>query len=232
MKKYEFLLFDADDTLLDFRRSEARAISLTLSHFGIEPTAESVARYSEINRRLWRLYDEGKMERPRVLTQRFEEFFATLGRECDGQTVEDFYRARLREAGYAIPGAAELIGELRGKYRLFIITNGLAETQRQRLAAAGLWDKFERVFISEETGHRKPELEFFDYVAARIPGFERARALIIGDSPSSDIALAAAAGVDSVFFDRARRGFPESAPHRPTYIVSDYDALRGILEGA
>ena len=100
MKKYEFLLFDADDTLLDFRRSEARAISLTLRHFGIEPTAESVARYSEINRRLWRLYDEGKMERPRVLTQRFEEFFATLGRECDGQTVEDFYRPRLREAGY------------------------------------------------------------------------------------------------------------------------------------
>ena len=112
MKSYTFLLFDADNTLLDFDANEAVSIRATLEHFGVPPTEEVVQLYSGINRRYWKQYDEGRLTQEQVLLLRFEELFSRLDRPCEPQTVEDFYRVQLGLGHQVIPGALELLEEL------------------------------------------------------------------------------------------------------------------------
>ena len=68
--KYEYLLFDADDTLLDFKRSEREALSDSLLKFGIEPTDELISAYSEINDSLWKLLEKGGIEKNKLRVRR------------------------------------------------------------------------------------------------------------------------------------------------------------------
>ena len=51
------ILFDLDETLLDFKRSESRALSNMLKHIGVEPTEKVISRYSEINKSRWKLLE-------------------------------------------------------------------------------------------------------------------------------------------------------------------------------
>ena len=55
-------------------------------------------------------------------------------------------------------GAVELLDDLQGRYRLFLVSNGVVATQYQRLRDAGLTKYFERIFLSEEVGWRKPDV--------------------------------------------------------------------------
>jgi 2-haloacid dehalogenase len=229
VKKYEFLLLDADNTLLDFDENERVSIRATLRHFGVEPTDEIVAVYSGINRKYWRMYDLGELTQAQVLTMRFDELFSLLGRSCDAQEVEDFYRVQLGLGHQVIPGAVELCARLWESYRLIMVTNGVADTQYQRLAASGLDKYFERIFISEETGFHKPEKGYFDYVFSHVPGFDPARAIIIGDSLSSDIKGGINAGIDTCHYDRHNTG---SGELRPTVTVHSFEELERFLEQA
>ena len=70
--RYDTLLFDADETLLDFLRSEKEAISETLTKFGIDPTIETVALYSRINKSLWNALERKEIAREVIYTKRFE----------------------------------------------------------------------------------------------------------------------------------------------------------------
>ena len=53
MAKYYCILFDADNTLLDFDAAERKALAETLTEYGIEPSSETVQKYREINEGLW-----------------------------------------------------------------------------------------------------------------------------------------------------------------------------------
>ena len=65
----------------------------------------------------------------------------------------------------------------------------MADTQYSRLESAGISHYFQEIFISEDTGFHKPEKGYFDYCFARIPDFDPAMAMIVGDSLTSDILL-------------------------------------------
>ena len=87
------VLFDLDDTLLDFKRSEAEAIRHTLSEIGIEPTDETVALYSRINRSCWAKLETGEWSREEVLHNRFDMLFETLGVAGDAHfALEEIYK--------------------------------------------------------------------------------------------------------------------------------------------
>lgn len=50
MAKYYCVLFDADNTLLNFDAAESKALAETLVNYGIEPDAETVQTYRTITR--------------------------------------------------------------------------------------------------------------------------------------------------------------------------------------
>ena len=224
---YEFVFLDADDTLLDFRKTERAAITESFSRFGLAPTDELIRRYSAINQETWERMERGEITRDRVLIERFERLFSEIGADIDPYAFEDVYQVRLGQWSFLVEGAVEILEYLRPKYKLYIASNGVAATQDSRFRAAGLSPWFDGIFISERVGRHKPEKEYFDRCFAQIPGFRHDRAIIVGDSLSSDILGGKNAGIATCWFNY--RNKPARADVVPDYTVYSLEELKTIL---
>ena len=124
MSRRPAVLLDLDDTILDFHKAEAAALSRTLLDLGLEPREEILRRYSAINRRQWELLEEGKQTREQTLLRRFEILFAEYGITASGAQARDRYEAHLSVGHFFMPGAEELLEALYGRYELYIVSNG------------------------------------------------------------------------------------------------------------
>lgn len=223
-----FVLLDVDDTILDFRKAEAVALSKALAERKIEPTPAIIERYSQINKSQWELLEEGRLTREQVLLRRFELLFEELGLDLSPERMRDRYEHYLAVGHYFMPGAPELLWELYGKYALYIVSNGTASVQAGRLASAGIENFFEGIFISQEIGCNKPEQAFFERCFARIANFDPRRAMIVGDSLTSDIRGGRNAGILSCWYNP--RGSAPRQDIRPDYEIQSLAQLPALLD--
>ena len=200
MKK-KFLLFDADNTLLDFSTSEKNALAKTFAEYDLPCTDEVHQWHLVNNAKLWQDYEKGLIDRKAVLYTRFVRLFEHFGYEGDGAAFEDSYRHSLDHSCDLFPETMEVIQTLSRTHELYLVTTGVASTQETRMQESGLKPWFRDIFISEQIGFQKPRKEFFEHCFARIPDFDPAQALIIGDSLSSDIKGGNNAGIDTCWFN-------------------------------
>ena len=222
------LLFDLDDTILDFRTAERTSIRRTFEAFSIPADEAVLRRYSEINVGCWQRLERGTMTREEVLVGRFELLFRELGIAASARAVQDHYEALLESGHYFVPGAPELLEELYPRYELYLISNGNLRTQEGRLKSAGISPFFKGIFISEVIGVNQPAKAFFDACFTAIPDFRREDALIVGDSLSSDILGGINAGVRTCWFNPD--GIPLSGSVRPDYEIHALGELPALLE--
>ena len=138
------------------------------------------------------------------------------------------YEHNLSIGHYFLPGAEEAVKRLHEKYRLFLVSNGTAVVQQGRLTSANLYPWFEKVFISQEIGFNKPDKAFFDRCFAQIPGFDPSKALMVGDSLTSDIQGGINAGLRTVWINPAHK--PADKIH-PDYEIEGLSQLETLLEG-
>ena len=224
----EFLFLDLDDTILDFHKAERIALSKTIREFGVEPTEDVLTLYHGINKWHWEQLELGTMTREEVLVNRFGVLFEELGREVDAQACARAYEHNLSIGHYFLPGAEEAVDALSKKYRLFLASNGTASVQKGRMTSANLYRFFETVFVSQEIGHNKPSREYFEACFATIPGFDREKAMIVGDSLSSDIRGGINAGIKTVWVNPDHK---DSGDIRPDYEIEYLYQLEALLEG-
>lgn len=226
MSKYRYLLFDADNTLFDFDRCEYEALQIALCGSPLEFSPSVADEYHTINDALWKDFEKGLTTRDILRVERYKRLF-----ECHGLynapyvEVSRKYETSLAEQRYETDGAFEILSSLYEKYKIYVITNGLAISQKSRFGASRLNKFFDKIYISEELGTAKPSADFFDKVIADIGDFERERYLVIGDSPSSDILGAKNAGLDSCLYSRASHDYGIE----PTYTVHSLLSLKDIL---
>ncbi|MGE6256368.1 YjjG family noncanonical pyrimidine nucleotidase [Heyndrickxia sporothermodurans] len=228
MKNYQTLLFDIDDTLLDFGAAENLALRMLFEEQKMVLTDEMKAHYITINQGLWRAFEEGEISRDEVLNTRFSLLFLEYGQEIDGKLLGEKYSSYLAEGHQLIDGALELITEIHTKFDLYIVTNGDSKTQYKRIHDSGLYPLFKGIFVSEDTGFQKPMKEFFDYVFAQIPQFSREQTLIIGDSLSADIKGGQLAGIDTCWINPKQKT-NDTSSIVPTYQIQKLDELYRIL---
>ncbi|MDM5373221.1 YjjG family noncanonical pyrimidine nucleotidase [Bacillus bombysepticus] len=228
MKKYKTLLFDVDDTLLDFQKAEKVALRVLFEEKGIPLTDEIEARYKKINKGLWDAFEKGELLRNEVVNTRFSLLFKEYGEEVNGILFENNYRNYLEEGNQLMQGGFEFINQIQGEYELYIVTNGVSKTQDKRLRNAGLHSLFKDVFVSEDIGFQKPMKEYFDYVFERIPNFAPEEGLIIGDSLSADIKGGYVAGIDTCWFNPERK--LNDSGIIPTYEVHNFEELEALLK--
>lgn len=226
---YSVALFDADNTLLDFTRAEHDALCACLISRGLPAGEETVTLYSSINDGHWKRLERGETTRERLKTERFGDFFAAIGHNGDPVAMARDYESTLGRQAHLLDGALELIQELYGKCRLYIVTNGITAVQKNRFAATPLAPYFDQCFISEEMGCAKPEKKFFELVSAMIPQFDPTQTLVIGDSLSSDIQGGINAGLDTCWYNPAGKSAP--ADMRITYTVSSFREIQDIILG-
>lgn len=225
MRKYSVVLFDIDDTLLDFPRSEKEALCEAFMLSGVELNEEMITVYQKINYELWKALERGEIERDELMTRRFEDFARFYGLDIDFLKVANDYLDCLGKKIYFIEGARELLEALYGKIRMYIVTNGLAKVQNSRYKLTGFDKIFDGMFISQEVGANKPDNRFFEYVAEHIDGFEKEKTIIVGDSLSSDIAGGINFGIDTCWY--SAKGMTPKI--QPTYTVDSLDKVLPIL---
>ena len=223
----EFLLLDLDDTILDFHKAERIALSKTIGEFGVEPSEAVLDRYHHINKWHWEQLELGVMTRDQVLVGRFAQLFEELGMEVDAAACMKQYEHNLSMGHYFLPGAEEAVKRLKEKYRLFLVSNGTASVQHSRLTSAGLYPCFEQVFISQAIGYNKPDKAYFDRCFERIPGFAPEKALMVGDSLTSDIKGGINAGLKTVWVNPAHK---DCGSIRPDYEIEGLSQLEALLE--
>ena len=224
----EFLFLDLDDTILDFRKAEYIAIGKTIGDFGVEPTDEVRKLYHEINKWHWEQLELGTLTREEVLVNRFGVLFEKLGKTVDAVACARAYEKNLSQGHWFLPGAEEAVDALSKKYRLFLASNGTASVQKGRMTSANLYRFFETVFVSQEIGHNKPSKAYFDACFSTISGFDKEKAMIVGDSLSSDIKGGINAGIKTVWVNPDHKDCGEI---KPDYEIEYLHQLEAFLEG-
>lgn len=227
MKKYEVLLFDVDGTLLDFDKAEEEGIEGLLKHFHVPVTEENKHKYHITNKKYWEMLERGETTRDRLLGQRFEEFFGSFGIAVDGMEVDGLYRRYLNASAVLVDGAIGLLESLKGKYPLYIVTNGVAATQYSRLAKSGLDKYFDGIFVSEEADAQKPQMEFFEYCFEKMGRRDVENMLIIGDSLTSDMRGGNNAGIDTMWYNP--HGQESRTDVHLDYVVSTLGEIKNML---
>ncbi|MFD2391437.1 YjjG family noncanonical pyrimidine nucleotidase [Enterococcus gallinarum] len=224
---YKTLLFDVDDTILDFQDTEHEALMALFAEQGLTMDLEMKQTYQEVNHRLWQQFEQGKLSRDQVVNERFGLFFKKYGRIVDSEAMEKHYRSYL-DQGHKLLGNSQLVlAELADKFDLYVVTNGVSKTQYRRLSDAKLMPYFQDIFVSEDTGYQKPMKEFFTYVFDRIPNFEQQKTVIIGDSLSSDILGGHLSGIDTIWLNPNKK---VASTVLPTYEIQSLDQLPSLLK--
>ncbi len=211
----EFLFLDLDDTILDFHKAEGIAFRKTLNDFGLEPTESIADRYAVINLEYWQRLERKELTREEVVVGRFAQLFSEYGISVDPVAVARTYEDYLSVGHYFLPGALETVQKLSKEYKLYLVSNGTAKVQAGRLASANISQYFEKIFVSDLIGVNKPDKLYYDRCTGEIPGYDREKALMVGDSLTSDIQGGINAGIRTVWIN------PEHKPH-PAHIVPDY----------
>ncbi|AME09956.1 MULTISPECIES: YjjG family noncanonical pyrimidine nucleotidase [Gemella] len=201
LTQYKYLLFDLDDTLLDFKKAERRAFKKLLLNHNIEYSDDLFEKYITINKSLWRKLELGELSSKDVTKGRFKRFFSLLNKEVNDEKYDKEYRIYLAEGNQVFKGVPELLKKLAQTHKLYIATNGVAATQRTRFKNNKLDEYFDYIFISEELGYKKPDKEFFEKVFEIIGSKNKSEVLMIGDNLVSDILGGNNFGIDTCWIN-------------------------------
>ncbi len=215
--KYKAILFDNDDTLMDFQAGNRNAISLLLDEFGYQHP-DRYDQYEEINLQCWRALENGEMNQAQVKYKRFERFFERYAIPGDPRAAAERFVELLGQQSILLPGAEEALREISQKQPIVIVTHGIAALQRARFEHSPLQENASSIVISEEVGVAKPDPEIFN-IALNSVHVSAKDALMVGDGLESDIHGANNAGIDVCWINPLKKTLPTNL--HVEYEISD-----------
>ena len=227
-KRYRFILFDADGTLLDYEKSEEAALQASLEEEGIPYRKEDhLEVYRIINQELWELFEQGGIRADDLRIERFRRFLQELNLETDPVPIARRYLGHLAQEAHLYDGAEKVLKSLKPRYMLGIVTNGLKEVQRNRFSRTVLPAYMDCIIVSDEVGVQKPDPAIFRLALEAAGHQEPGTTLVVGDSLTSDIQGGWNAGMDTCWFNPGGKGNITNL--RPTYEIRDLIELLQIL---
>ena len=212
---YDIVLLDADMTIWDFEASEKLALKDTVEYVGAEMTEEVFAFYHKVNSALWKAFDLKQVTKEELAYRRFAELLTFVEKEGDPLALNGYYQQRLGEHSIMLPGAEEMCRKLAERCTLYILTNGMHVAQVGRFEKSPVKQYITDMFISEDMGCQKPDKEYYDKVFAIIGLQDKSRAVMVGDSLTSDIQGGINGGVDTIWYNAKRK--PHNPEIMPTY---------------
>ncbi len=226
--KYEVLLFDADETLFDFKKSERQAFENSIREFNMDYDENYHLKiYEEINTGIWLEFEKGLITQEKLKVERFRRLSEKLNVSFDPKEFAKSYMKHLANASFLYEDSFELIKNLSQNYRLAIITNGLTDVQSKRIGQSVIAKYFETIVISEEVKASKPNPEIFEIALSNLNYSDKIKILMIGDSLSSDIKGGINFGIDTCWTNF--KNLENSTTLKPTYEISTLMDLLKIL---
>ena len=185
------VLFDFDDTLGDRETYTHRTYCGKINE--ILPDAEPWYREAVIQQCL--IYEQhGDVPKTYVRDMLLMKFGIDLGED-----FPQYWRAHQPKNTVLYPDAMDTIAELRRRgYKIGILTNGEADSQRYKVESTGLLDLVDALTISGETDTRKPDPEISRLTAEKL-GLKPEECAFVGDTFLNDIYGAHQAGMTPVW---------------------------------
>jgi putative hydrolase of the HAD superfamily len=227
--KYEIIIFDADETLFDFKKSEREAFKNTMLEFDIEYDENYHLKiYQGINTAIWKEFEDGIITQEKLKIERFKRLSENLNAGFDEVAFAKSYMKHLSHASFLYDDSISLVKSLHKDYRLTIVTNGLKDVQDHRIRKSVIARYFEDIVVSEEVNISKPDPKIFEHALNNIKHTDKSKVLIIGDSLTSDIQGGINLGVDTCWFNPNK--ILNKTEIKPTYEISSLMELKEILE--
>jgi len=221
--KYDWILFDADETLFHF--DAFKGMQLMFSRKGIDFTQGDYDHYQKVNKPLWVDYQNGAITAQELKHTRFKEWADKL--ETTTSELNSAFLEAMADICTVLPGAKELMEALHGKAKMGIITNGFTDLQAIRLEKTGMSQYFEHVIISEEVGVAKPDIAIFRHALEKMGMPCKSKVLMVGDNQHSDILGGINFGIETCWLNSY--GIESDRSIAPCYTVSSLHELKDIL---
>ncbi|MBQ4573939.1 MAG: HAD family hydrolase [Clostridia bacterium] len=238
MKPYRCLIFDVDDTLLDFSRAYKDAQHDIARRLGVAYTQA----FAELDDRCgWQAWVESRLDQTdssdvqanyheyymRYVEGHYTYLLRELGMDIDRAVLTDCYLKSVTASRVPMEeDTLRVCRMLSERYRIALATNGLTDMQRERVK--DFLPFTHKLYISEAIGHIKPTVEFFGHMLADL-GYNADECLMIGDSVTNDIIGAKAAGMDVCFYNKRGKKLPEDVTAE--YEIQAIGELEGLLRG-
>jgi putative hydrolase of the HAD superfamily len=231
----EAVLFDLDDTLHDdtyafTSAAEMVAHEIAAEH-GVDALALKDAYIAEAEGFWTRLTPDQLQTKMSGLRERMWHSALAgfgLGDHALATRSADRYNHYRRTYLTLFPGALDLLRTLRARgVKVGMLTNGFAETHRDKIAVLELSDEFDAIFIADEVGMIKPDPLLFAYACAKL-GRPPARSAMVGDRYERDVRGALDAGLYTIWMNVHRAALPAGAPP-PHVTVDDLAGVRAVL---
>ena len=219
------ILFDLDDTLLDFQKAVEKALEKTLIYYDIEPTERIILMYKEISSKLYKDYEKGLISASDRRNMRYKLLFDELNVNHSPSEATAYYNKQLSIGHYFVDGAEEVLKQLYGKYRLYIASNGYTNVQMSRIESANIEQYFEAIFISEAIGYEKPDINFFKKCFEKFDNLNKSQTIIIGDNLKADIKGGQQAGIKTIWYNPKKLSYRDIIPDYQIYSLSKLPEL-------
>ena len=207
--KYKVILFDADDTLFDFKKTEKYALESLMSSLDTDYDKDyCINIYKEINTKVWKEFEEGKITSDDLKIERFQRLIDKLNLSDDATRLSELYVKFLSQGSFLYEDTKDLLDYLSKNYKLGIITNGLADVQHKRIRES-------------DVGH------YFNDVIISLNHDDKSSVLMVGDSLSSDIKGGLNASIDTCWCNLANK--INNTDIVPKYEINNLLDLKNIL---
>lgn len=223
-KKYQWILFDADETLFHF--DDFQGLQRMFAKFNVEFTAEDYKAYKKTNTELWLQHQDGKITVQELHHQRFAAWVREL--PFTPLELDAHFLDALIEICSVLDGVDDLLQMLKGKVKLGIITNGYTKLMHARLERFGYHDHFDALVISEQVGVAKPHPGIFEHALELMGNPPPEKVLMVGDNPVSDILGGHNAGMDTCWLNMHNQSLPKNIT--PHYQISSINELKQLLQ--
>lgn len=222
--KYQWVLFDADETLFHF--DNFSGLKRMFSQYGVTFETADFQAYQNVNKPLWVDYQNGKISALELQTRRFD-FWSNKLKVSSSQLNQEFLNA-MAEICQTLPGADDLIKSLhQSGVKMAIITNGFTQLQEIRLEKTGMSPYFEHLIISEQVGVAKPDTKIFEYAFNKMAQPSKDKVLMVGDTLESDILGGNQYGIDTCWLNHQKLDQHDTI--KPTYTVNHLLELKNHL---
>lgn len=226
--KYEVIIFDADETLFDFKKSEREAFKNTMLKFDIKYDENYHLKiYKEINTGIWKEFEQGLITQEKLKIERFKRLSDKLNLSFDEINFAKSYMEHLADASFLFDDSMDLIENLNKSYKLSIVTNGLTSVQDKRIRQSNIAKYFDTIVISEEILIAKPDPKIFEHTLKHMNFSDKSKVLMVGDSLTSDIQGGINFGIDTCWYNPNK--VKNETSIKPTYEISSFDELKALL---
>lgn len=227
--KYEVIIFDADETLFDFKKTERDALRNTMVEFDIEYDENHHLKvYKELNTAIWKELEEGLITQEKLKVERFKRLADKLNADFDEIQFTKAYTRHLSNGSFLYDDSIALVENLHKDYKLTIITNGLSEVQDNRIRKSIIAKYFQDIVVSEDVKVAKPDPKIFEHALNNINHTDKSKVLIVGDSLTSDIQGGINFGIDTCWYNPNK--ITNNTGIKPTYEISNLMELKDIIE--